>query len=181
MIDSNFSPVIFPDPEKRGIIMEPVCWDLELHIWRLLLDHIASGQPFDLQDTTMTGFQDKQSYTNQAFPLTNSKFKTQTVSVTGDTPGVITHRFPTSGNHIMRGILGGTKRIQRTRMLESLQKRQIPEDKQAILIPEIERSDDLWFMHLFMTMLTQVGVGLSVKEREQLMANIEWFAGQYQK
>lgn len=175
----NLPTVIFPDPEKRGIVMEPVCRDLELHIWRLLLDHLASGVPLTLQDARMVGFQDKKIYTNQGFHLTNSEFKSQKVAVTGDTPGIITHEFPNSGTHIMRGILGGTQRLNRTTMLESLQKRNVAEGKQAILIPEIEKTDEMWFANLFLVMLSQVGVDLSIKDREQLLANIEWFAKNY--
>jgi hypothetical protein len=177
----NLTTEIFPNPELRGIVMLPVCWDLELHIWRLLLDHMVSGIPLTTEETTMLGFQDRQLYSNTTFHLKNSEHKSQKVAIKGDTPGVITHKFPNDGTHIMRGILGNTKRLNKTRMLESLQKRKISEEQQAIIIPEIMKTDDLWFTSVFLTMLTQVGVSLSVKEREQLIVNIEWFAQNYQE
>ncbi|MDH5533349.1 MAG: aminotransferase class IV [Candidatus Pacebacteria bacterium] len=180
MSKTNLIPEMFPDPAKRGVIMEPVCGELEIHIWRLLLDHLASGEALPLLDKSAVGFQDKTPRTNKTFLLHNSEFKNQQVAVTGETPGVITYDFPDdSPTHIMRGIIGGTNRITRTRMLESLQKRHIPVEKQAIIIPEIEKTDELWFTSVFLTMLTQVGVGLSVQEREQLIANIEWFHQNY--
>ena len=178
-VSSNLTKELFPNPDKRGVIMEPVCGELEIHIWRLLLDHLVSGEPLPLAESTALGFQDKISRKNSAFLLHNSHFKNQRVAIKGETPGVITYDFPSSNTHIMRGILGSTKRTTRTRMLESLQKRNIPDSKQAIITPEIEKTDELWFTNVFLTMLTQVGVGLSVQERSQLIANIEWFHQNY--
>lgn len=179
MAQSNLSNLIFPDPEKRGVVMEPVCGDLEIHIWRLLLDLLASGEELELYNTRAIGFQDHQKRENQTFRLYNSHFKNQRVALSGETPGIITYDFPEAGSYIMRAILGGTKRLNRTSMLRSLQKRNIPEATQKVLIPEIKKTDDMWFANLFLIMLTKVGVNLSIKEREQLIANINWFRLNY--
>ena len=180
-IASNLTRELFPDPNKRAVVMEPVCWDLELHIWKLLLDHLASGEKLPIINSTAVGFQDKKPRSNTSVLLHNSLFKNHQFTLKGETPGVITYDFPNSDTYIMRGILGGTERITRTRMLESLQKRQIPQEKQDIIIPEIEKTDELWFTNVFLTMLTQVGVGLSIQERAQLVANIEWFHTNYRQ
>jgi hypothetical protein len=179
----NLTKEQFPGEGQRAIYMEPMCWDIELHIWRLLLDYIASGEPFELADVTAFGFQNKEEYTSKSFSLNNFKLKGITanhiVAVTGETPGIVSYEYPTSGRYIMRSIIGNSKRFNRTTMLESLRKRNIPEITQEILIPEIEKKDDMWFANLFVVMLSQVGIGLSIQEREQLMVNIEWFAQNY--
>jgi hypothetical protein len=177
MTQSSLTTSLFPNPEKRGVIMEPVCWDLEFHIWRLLLDHIISGEPLPLVETQAKGFQDKKTYTNTSFLLHNSHFKNQTVALQGDTPGVITYDFPQNDRYIMRAILANTRKLKKEKMVTSLQG--LPEESKQLISQEIENTDELWFGSVFVTMLSQVGVGLTVPEITQLIENLHWFHQQY--
>lgn len=155
--------------------MEPVCWDLELHIWRLLLSHISKQTSLDLFYAVAAGFQDKKPRMNRSFLLSNSKFANQTVAVSGETPGVITYDFPDSGKHIMRTVLANTTRLKKEQMLASMDKAGLPSLQKAELQPLIESQDQDWFATVFVEMLSMVGVGLTVDERVQLHANLIWF------
>lgn len=155
--------------------MEPVCWNLEFHIWQLLLKHLADQTSLDLFYASAVGFQDKKPRMNRSFLLWNSHFANQTVAVAGDTPGVITYDFPNADRHIMRAVLSDTAKLDRSSMLQSLSIRSIDPQVAAELIPLIESQDQDWFASVFATMLTQVGVGLSPEERTQLIENLTWF------
>ncbi|NCN87552.1 MAG: hypothetical protein GW941_01505 [Candidatus Pacebacteria bacterium] len=144
----NSTTVIFPNLEKDGIVLEPVFGDLEFHALRLLLDHLATSEPLSVEDISTPSSLDEIGANNHESPR---------------------------NSHILNRILGSTNRINRTRMLESLQKRRLTQEQQSVLNPEIEKPDELWLTSILLTMLAQVGVGLTVSEREELIANIEWF------
>lgn len=175
MSSSNLVHELFPDPAKRGLVMEPVCWDLEFHIWRLLLNAISTNTSLDLFYTTAVGFQDKKPRMNRSFLLHNSKFANQTVAVAGETPGVITYDFPPDDKYIMRAVLADSSRLNKPSMIKSLDKSQIYSPIQNELVALIESQDRDWFASLFVAMLPHVGIGLSVAERTQLMDNMIWF------
>lgn len=172
---TNLTHDLFPDPLRRGIVIEPVCMDIEFHIWRLLLDLIARGENLNLTNRTSRGFQDGIPRQNQTFLLHNSKFGNQQVAVTGDTPSVITFDFPGKGTYIMRSILGESIKLSRAEMLKSLIKRKLNQEKQDLIRSEIEKAGDLWFANVFLVMLSQAGLNLTSDEQNQLMANIRWF------
>lgn len=155
--------------------MEPVCWDLELHIWRLLLSSVSTQTSLDLFYSSAVGFQDKKPRMNRSFLLKNSTFANQTVALTGETPGVITYDFPNSDRHIMRAVLSDSARLDRDVMAASLDKHQIIKPIQRELLPLIESQDQDWFASVFVAMLPYAGVGLSVTERTQLIDNLTWF------
>lgn len=155
--------------------MEPVCWDLEFHIWRLLLNSIATNTSLDLFYSSALGFQDKKPRMNRSFLLHNSKFANQTVAVTGETPGVITYDFPPDDKYIMRAVLADSARLNKTAMLSSLDKSSVAPQVKNELLPLIESQDRDWFACVFVAMLPHVGVGLSTSERTQLMDNLIWF------
>lgn len=175
MSSSNLVHELFPDPNKRAVVMEPVCWDLELHIWRLLLNAISTQTSLDLFYSSAVGFQDKRPRMNRSFLLNNSKFANQTVAVTGETPGIITYDFPPNDKYIMRAVLANSTRLNRDTMLASLDKQQVIKPIQNELVPLIESQDQDWFASVFVAMLPYAGVGLSVAERTQLMDNLIWF------
>jgi len=175
MSSSNLVRELFPDPAKRGLVMEPVCWDLELHIWRLLLSLIATNTSLDLFNSSALGFQDKKPRMNRSFLLHNSQFANQTVAVAGETPGVITYDFPPDDRYIMRAVLADSTRFNRSSMQNSLDKSPALPSVKKELLPLIENRDRDWFASVFVAMLPHVGVGLSTSERTQLMDNLIWF------
>ena len=149
--------------------------DIEFHIWRLLLDLIARDENLKLAHRFSRGFQDGVSRQNQTFLLNNSKFATQQIAVTGDTPGVVTFDFPSKGTYIMRAILGDSIKLNKAQMLRSLIKSGLDQKKQDALCSEIEKTGNLWFANVFLVMLDQAGLSLTSVEKNQLMANIRWF------
>lgn len=175
MSSNNLVHELFPDPNKRGVVMEPVCWDLEFHIWRLLLSHLSTQTSLDIFYSSALGFQDKKPRMNRSFLLNNSKFANQTVAIAGEAPGVITYDFPNDSRHIMRGVLSNTAKLKKEQMLTSLVTNNIPDEAQKELVPLIESENQDWFAFVFAQMLSQLGTGLTAQERIQLIDNLIWF------
>lgn len=150
----NSTTAIFPNLEKDGVVLEPFFGDLEFHFLRLLLDDLATLVPPSVEDTSALDSESNLS--------------------------VITPELAKTAK-IMRGIMGNTLRLNRTRMLESLQERQLSKEQQAVSSLEIENINELWFTSIMLTMLTKLGVGLTLLEREQLIVNVRLFLQSYNK
>jgi len=174
---TNLSKEMFPDPNKRGLFISPVCPDIEILAWNLLLSTLDQSKKLKLQKVTTIGFQNKRKDNNTLFKLTNSK--NQGIIVMGETPGLVTHNFPSAGMYTMRGLLGYNPRLKKDQMIASVEKRKIKSSTQREIISKIDNDQEFWFVNVFTTMLAKVGVRLSKKEEKQMISNIEWFYTNY--
>lgn len=176
MLKSNLTKEMFPNPQQRSVVMEPVCHDIEIHIWRLLFDALQNKQRLKIERKKAVGFQDKKTRVNQTFWLDNSQFKKQHITVKGATPGLVLYEFPQpSGLHIMRGILTGNPRLDRDRMTQSVERAPLSKGVKRELSQQINSQSDFWYIQLILTLLEQNRVRLSRKDKLQFTANTQWF------
>lgn len=177
MIKANLTKEMFPDPNLRGLTIHPVCRDIEVLTWNILLNHLQQGKRLEQSNVRTIGYQDKKFRKNKIFRLTNSF--DQGVCVQGETPGIVTWEFQ-AGHYMMRGLLGINSRLDKSRMLQSVESREnIQIGVKKEVTKSIEATSDYWFVQLLMTLLKNTGVQLSGREKQQLQANIEWFYENY--
>ena len=187
-IDAQYNSSLFPDVNKRGRVIAPVCKDTELQFLHYLLDTLVEseqqGKDTIPEEVDVRSFQDPFSDVKKVFTVQKSHPTKPYVTharlvVRGAYSGLIVWDFPkeNGGSRFMRALhrfprLESGKTIDKNLIRESIEKRGLSSFTREELLPLLDRND--YYIDFIISLFKKQGL-MDEQAEKYFRRNIEQY------